>query len=89
MPDWRLVESMADNAIAIHFDGCHKIYLSMDKDQALEMLGYGYEAIQPNLETLKDWYNGSCDLRFVNAVFTHHDPNRGFVTLVPQFVQEM
>lgn len=83
--NWDLVEDMLRNAKAMHFDGCHKIYLSMDDQQVEKMRSYGYEVVEPNLKTLKDWYETSCGLRSIDAVFTHEDPNKGFVDLIAQF----
>jgi hypothetical protein len=41
------------------------------------------------LRTLKQWWDDSCGLRFVNAVETNHDdPNAGFITLIGQFDDE-
>lgn len=82
---WHLVKSMLLNAKAMHFDGCHKIYLSMDDEQVRQMEGWGYETVKPDFDLIVDWYDQSCGLRFINAVFTHDgDANDGFVTLIPQ-----
>lgn len=82
---WRLVEQSLRNARAMHFDGCHKIYLSMDDGQVEEMRGYGYNVASPDLEVLRDWWEQSCGLRFVTAVHTNAaDPNAGFITLIDQ-----
>ena len=36
-------------------------------------------------EQLVEWYEMSCDLKFISAVSTNlEDPNAGFKTLVPQ-----
>ena len=38
------------------------------------------------LAKLHEWWNASCGLRFISAVWTDdEDQNNGFVTLVPQF----
>jgi len=89
-----LVEERVSEAKAIAWDTCHKIYLLMDDEQVELMRGYGYEPLitademtpAEMLETLKDWYEGSCFLRFIDAVSTNHeDPNAGFETLIGQF----
>ena len=89
-----LVEERVGEAKAIAWDTCHKIYLLMDDEQVELMRGYGYEPLITSdemtpaemLETLKDWYEGSCFLRFIDAVSTNHeDPNAGFETLIGQF----
>ena len=88
-----LVEKRVGEAKAIAWDTCHKIYLLMDNEQVELMRGYGYEPLITSdemtpaemLETLKDWYESSCFLRFIDAVSTdHEDPNRGFETLIGQ-----
>jgi hypothetical protein len=81
---WWLVEQMLRNAKGMHFDGCHKIYLSMDDEQVRQMEEWDYETYAPNLKDIVDWYDESCGLRFINAVFTNDDANDGFVTLIPQ-----
>jgi len=93
MADFSLVEERVADAKAIAFDTCHKIYLLMDDEQVETMRGYGYDPLITNeemtptqmLETLKQWYAGSCFLRFIDAVSTNHDdPNLGFETLIGQ-----
>jgi hypothetical protein len=82
---WSRVEAELLDAKAMHFDGCHKIYLSMDDAQVALSEIYGYDTHAPNLDKLKGWYDQSCDLRFVTAVHTDEvDPNRGFIDLIPQ-----
>jgi hypothetical protein len=92
-----LVEERVRDAKAIAWDTCHKIYLLMDDEQVELMRGYGYEPLitademtpTDMLETLKDWYENSCFLRFIDAVTTNHeDPNEGFETLIGQFEGE-
>ena len=84
-------ELQAANSIA--FDGCHKIYLQMDAEQTAQMVEYGYETIirademecDAMLATLREWYEESCGLRFIQAVRTvEGNPNEGFTSLIPQ-----
>jgi hypothetical protein len=99
MIDFDLVEDYLDDAKAIAWDTCHKIYLLMDDEQVVAMRGYGYgDANDPDslitkdqmsasemLTTIKKWFEESCSLRFVNAVETNLiDPNAGFTTLIEQ-----
>ena len=93
MVDYSLVEERVRDAKAIAFDTCHKIYLLMDDEQVGLMRGYGYDPLITNLqatpeqmlELLKNWFEGSCSLRFIDAVSTHPtDPNKGFETLIGQ-----
>jgi hypothetical protein len=91
--DWDLVEEYTENAKGIAFDTCHKIYVLMDTEQVAQMREYEYELIHdcvemnPSqmLETLKEWFEKSCSLRFIEAVETNHaDANAGFTTLIEQ-----
>jgi hypothetical protein len=93
MIDWDLVEEYAYNASGIAFEGCHKIYVLMDTEQVDQMREYEYDFIHDCVEmshnemfsTLKEWFEKSCSLRFIEAVETNHeDPNAGFTTLIEQ-----
>ena len=91
---WDDVEQvLLDGAKGIAFDGCHKIYILMDDEQMAEMKEFGYDPLisaegntpEELLETIRDWYEDSCSLRFVQAIHTNHDdPNAGFVSLIGQ-----
>lgn len=86
---WGLVKSAVNRAKAMHFDGCHKIYLSMDDEQVKEMIGYGYDVVKPDFDKLKGWYDESCGLRLVSAVYTvAGNPNDGYDQLIPQFFED-
>lgn len=86
---WDTVEEMLINARGMYYDGCHKIYLAMDDEQKEHMNVLGYDYYKPNLELLKNWFDSSCDLKFVSAVFANkQNPNLGFVNLIPQFYFE-
>jgi hypothetical protein len=65
----------------------------MDDEQLVLMREYGYETLITHeemcesdmLETVKNWYKGSCGLRFVQAVETAYpDRNDGFTDLISQ-----
>lgn len=90
---WDKVGETLSDAKGIAFDGCHKIYILMDDDQMAEMKLIGYDPLlsaedhttSEMLETIQDWYEDSCSLRFVQAIHTNHeDPNAGFVSLIGQ-----
>lgn len=90
---WNKVGETLEDAKGIAFDGCHKIYVLMDDEQMSEMKLIGYDPLlsaedytaSEMLETVKDWYEDSCGLRFVQAIHTNHDdPNAGFVSLIEQ-----
>jgi hypothetical protein len=93
MVNFGLVEDRVSEAKAIAWDTCHKIYLLMDDEQVEKMREYGYDPLITSeeadpytmFELLKNWYDDSCGLRFIDAVSTHPtDPNLGFETLIGQ-----
>ena len=93
MVNFGLVEDRVSDAKAIAWDTCHKIYLLMDDEQVELMREYGYDPLITSAEAdpyamfeiLKNWYDDSCGLRFIQAVTTHPtDPNLGFENLVEQ-----
>lgn len=97
MIDWDSVEDAVADAKGIAFDTCHKIYVLMDDEQVALMRQYEYELIHTSdemtpsqmLETLRDWFDKSCPLKFIESVETNHeDPNAGFTTLIGQFDQD-
>lgn len=94
---WSDVEMALDSAKGIAFDGCHKIYVLLDDAQVTKMESYDYgkdgsyliKVGDTNrtemLKTVKDWFEKSCSLKFVEAVETNEeDPNEGFESLIPQ-----
>jgi len=92
---WLDVRDTLTEARAICWDGCHKIYVLMDDAEVTVMQNYGYDTIEVTdpdeaLLDLKDWYERSCFLRFVNAIETVDggDRNEGFTTLIPQGVDD-
>lgn len=81
------------SAHSVSYDGCHKIYLNMDEAQTTKMIGYGYDKTiidtPANMEAMvEEWFEDSCGLRFIDAVFTNEDETDKFVTVVPQFFGE-
>jgi hypothetical protein len=95
--EWTKVEVMCQVAKGIAFDTCHKIYILLDDAQMDQMKEYGYNPLISSDEmspsemanTIRDWYDQSCMLRFVQAVRTvEGDPNDGFVDLIPQGFEE-
>lgn len=90
---WAKVEVATQMAKGIAFDNCHKIYVLLDDTQMAQMKEWGYDPLLSSdeltpkemLATIREWYNESCGLRFVNAVRTvEGDPNDGFIDLIPQ-----
>lgn len=92
---WAKVEEAMPRAKAIAYDGCHKIYLAMDEQQAREIREMGYGEQAPTLfqrvedpavalSTVRAWYLRSCGLQFVTAV-SGAGNSEDFTDLVPQF----
>lgn len=94
---WSAVEAVlvTSDVKSIAWDGCHKIYVLLDDEQTAQMISHGYgedgsylhlasEVLV--LDTLREWWDESCGLRFISAVRTNHDnPNAGFTDLISQF----
>jgi hypothetical protein len=84
------VEDEMRYATLIAWDGCHKIYLAMDETEAQWFRDEYEHTFQGTAEemtkTVRDWYENSCSLRFIQAV-SHNpeNPNDGFVSLISQF----
>jgi len=96
---WSDVAREVEYAKSISFDGCHKIYLAMDDTQAQwfkenyngedcgDMTFVGTP--KQMLALLKEWYENSCCLKFIQSVRTNEsDPNEGFENLIPQGAEE-
>lgn len=88
------LDTLLDYAFSVSWDTCHKIYLNMDVQQHNKMVGYGYEATILNnnpwltKQEVREWYDNSCSLRFIDALFTEDYNTDRFVTVVPQFFSE-
>ncbi len=83
-------EEYLEDAILVAFDGCHKIYLAMDEEQAQFFRAEYPHVVERDYESMNEaiinWYEDSCSLRFINAVYTDElDPNAGFISLIEQF----
>lgn len=88
-----LIKERLSEAEAVAWDTCHKIYILMDSEQVELMRSYGYDPLITNEEMnpddmfslVQEWYEGSCGLRFIQAVSTNHiNPNAGFESLISQ-----
>ena len=95
----QLIDRALKQATAIAFDGCHKIYIAMDKAEAETFRSYGYgedgsylrEVKQTDAgrkkaaRTLRTWWEDSCGLRFISTVRSvPSDPNEGFDHIIAQ-----
>jgi len=91
------IKGYTATAKGIAWDTCHKIYILMDDEQVALMREYEYDPLITSdemssdvmAETVIDWYEVSCSLRFVQAVRTDlGDPNAGFIDIIGQFEGE-
>jgi len=86
------LEELVQTADSIAWDGCHKIYILQDSDQTDQMKNYGYRYLFTRdqqdsysmLNTIKQWYKESCQLRFINSVSTGDYSKEVFIQVVPQ-----
>lgn len=91
---WDAVEEYLRDALSISWDTCHKIYLAMDEIEAAWFAENYDEATvkgspEEMLATIKEWWDASCSLRFVSAVWHNRsNPNAGFVSLISQFATD-
>ena len=94
---WNAVSEYAENCVLIAFDGCHKIYLAMDETEATffrnpDNYEFSFENNGKNdlVDILDDWFRNSCDLKFIQAVWSNEaDPNSGFTSLISQMAEEV
>ena len=78
--------NLIEQASTVAWDGCHKIYLNMDSDQTDKMIGYGYSNMiggttWDKQDAVFRWYEDSCSLRFIDAVFSNEDGTDKFVVV--------
>ena len=83
-------DALWDSERLIAWDGCHKMYVAMDAEQA-DWFRENYPHVVENddvdllLATLGEWWEESCALRFISGVATNHNnPNAGFTDLIAQ-----
>lgn len=86
---WETVAEATKDAYSIAFDGCHKIYVAMDKHESMWFHeNYEHNFVgEPDamLAQLKEWWEQSCGLKFISAVrYSESDPNAGFTSLIGQ-----
>jgi len=97
--EWTKVQEAVEKSVAIAWDGCHKIYILADLDQAQRFheLGYGEgESEIHGTEDLgdeafpmvSDWWEQSCFLRFISLVSTDQGGGTDWTDLVEQFEDE-
>lgn len=75
------IEDRVDDIVALAWDGCHKIYLALDQQEAehFRRIGYGDGegseflwtatlSTSEILDVVQQWYYESCGLVFINTV---------------------
>lgn len=87
------VEDALTTARLVAWDGCHKIYVAMDDTQAKWFRESDYDFIVSGtpddmMDNLIEWWEESCPLRFVQAVFTTNGED-DYEVIVPQFAEEI
>lgn len=82
--NWDDVEDAVSRSLGMSFDGCHKIYLAMDENQVHVMDDNGEKRHDPDYLLLRDWWEQTCPLRFIQAVYTDDLGNDEYVRVVPQ-----
>ena len=96
---WDEVATALHYGKGIAFDGCHKIYVLQDEKQIGLMREYEYEFVLTKADhtedelydLLRNWYAGSCMLKFIQSVASvadGQDENDGFDTLIPQGAEQ-
>ena len=85
------LEAFVYQAYSLSWDGCHKLYLNMDEyqhDKMIHDLGYDLTIVNNDpsitLQKVEEWFEDSCGLRFIDAVFTNDDETDKFVTVIAQ-----
>jgi len=93
-PDDRIIEAVK-GAHAITWDKCHKIYITADAETTEEFKEWDYSItlIEPAVdaaETLQEWYDDSCPLRFIQKVSKRRSPDSDpdFEFIISQFDEE-
>lgn len=89
----QLLSDYTAEAHGIAFDGCHKIYVALDKTQFEFFRDLDYEFVKDKesltpeqmSEKVQDWFHNSCSLRFITAVETMPNEDCEFTSIVDQF----
>lgn len=96
---WEKVGKAVASGRRAYWDECHRIYVVMDDEEVwnFEMLGYtdpiifDDEGLDASVKRIKEWWDSSCGLRFIEAVSSVSpgvDANQGFQPLIPQFTPD-
>lgn len=80
------VTDALDGAVSITWEGCHKVYICVDRESHEQQIEFGYDMTlvgdkDEALEQLFDWFESSCGLRFISAISN----GDSFDRVIPQF----
>lgn len=86
---WSTVDKALATAHAVMFDGCHKIYVVASPDYPdsrlyethVKLAGVRQAAV---LDTLKQWWEASCGLRFIQQIDNDGESNSDYTVLIDQ-----
>lgn len=87
---WSTVDTALATAHAIMFDGCHKIYVITSPtypDSDLYETHVKLAGVSQNeaLDTLKQWLEYSCGLRFITQIDNSGESNSDYTGLIEQW----
>ena len=85
------VEEAVRNSVLLAWDGCHKIYVVMDEHSARwfshEYRNTAQGDFDTMMNTLHDWWDESCELRFIQSMSNGGNDCDDFDDLIPQFAE--
>ena len=88
---WSKVDKALATAHAVMFDGCHKIYVITSRaypdsnlyETHVKLAGVSQDAAAA-LDTLKQWWEASCGLRFITRIDNDGESNSDYTDLIEQ-----
>jgi len=82
------VEEAVSNGVLVAWDGCHKMYVVMDEHSARwfrhEYRNTACSTAEDMMNTLHDWWDESCELRFITSVGNIDREGEYYDDLIPQ-----
>jgi hypothetical protein len=90
------IRQALETADSIGWDSCHKIYILADQQQTDKMKDYGYTYLWTKdqmdsdsmLNTIVQWWQDSCGLRFIEQVSTGDYNEPVFTSIISQFEED-
>jgi hypothetical protein len=86
------IEEAVSNGVLVAWDGCHKMYVAMDPESGDDFRDLEYPHIVQSdfdtmMNTLHDWWDKSCELRFIQSMSNGGNDCDDFDDLIPQFAE--